>query len=249
MDVQVADGLHGQLRQAAINPVLGVEAGVDEILDVIGVDLVDGRLAEVRREVDPDLRLVVGEGRVGLAAATGELLNAAVADLGDGHPSRHRRRRGVCLQHQLSQPSLCLRSGETVAAPGLAHRSERALDHLAAQVPLAIPAIALLEHGSGAAGTPLTLSRRCGLGRLLGAHDLIDAIGRSGVNASQEGELICALLQRTVHSRRRVGTPRSRESIHASIDSRLNLTARPRRMCGSRPARTSRYTQSVRTPR
>ena len=111
VDVQVADGLHGQLRQAAINPVLGVEAGVDEILDVIGVDLVDGRLAEVRREVDPDLRLVVGEGRVGLAAATGELLNAAVADLGDGHPSRHRRRRGVCLQHQLSQPSLCLRSG------------------------------------------------------------------------------------------------------------------------------------------
>jgi hypothetical protein len=71
VDVQVADGLHGQLRQAAINPVLGVEAGVDEILDVIGVDLVDGGLAEVRREVDPDFRLVVGERRVGACGRYG----------------------------------------------------------------------------------------------------------------------------------------------------------------------------------
>jgi hypothetical protein len=59
VDVEVADGLHGQLRQAAISPLPCVEAGVDEVLDVVGRDLVDGLLSEVPREVDPDLGLVV----------------------------------------------------------------------------------------------------------------------------------------------------------------------------------------------
>jgi hypothetical protein len=76
--VEVADRLHRQRSQAAVEPVLGIEACVDEVLDVVSGDLVDGLLREKRREVDPDLRLVVGEGRVGFATAARELLDAAV---------------------------------------------------------------------------------------------------------------------------------------------------------------------------
>ncbi len=238
VDVQVPDGLHRQFRKPTIAAILNVEAGVDEFLDVIRPDLVDRRLTEVRREVNSDLRLVVGKRRVRLATAAREVLDAPIAHLGDGHSLGHRRWRRVRLQHQLAKAGLGLRASETVASPGLAHRSERPLHELSAEVPLAVPATALLEHSSGAAGT--ARSRCSGPTWLLVAHNLSDAIDRLGGHPPEQGELIGVGSGRTFHGRRLAGTPRSRESTHASIDSRRNLTARPSRMCGSRPARTSR---------
>jgi hypothetical protein len=109
VDVEVADRLHRERGEAAIAPVFAVDARVDEVLDVVGCDLVDWLIAEVRREVDPDLRLVVGEGRVGLTAAPGEVLDPSNADLGNRHPLCHRRRRGARLEHQRSRASAWVR--------------------------------------------------------------------------------------------------------------------------------------------
>jgi len=108
----------------------------DEPLDVACGDLVRVLVAELRRDVNGEVGLVVGDGRA-LAPEPFEMEDQPLPRLAQRDGLSHRRRDDFA--HQLPQPCLRLLARQPVAAAGLADRAELALDLAAVDAPLAVP--------------------------------------------------------------------------------------------------------------
>jgi hypothetical protein len=91
------------------------------------------------------------------------------------------RRRGVGLCHQLPQPTFRLDLRQPVPAPRLANWPKRPLDQTSTDVPLAVPATALLEHAAGPARPALMRSAPTALAARFLVHDATDGIGSRGL--------------------------------------------------------------------
>lgn len=90
----------------------------------------------MRHEVTADVRLVVGEGRVLLAAPARQLSDPPLADIFDGQALRHGCWSGLGRGHGLEHPGLGLALGQAIVCAGQPDRAEGTLDALPADVPL-----------------------------------------------------------------------------------------------------------------
>jgi hypothetical protein len=131
----------------ALDRLVVLEAGRDELLDVVLADLGDRLLAEEGPDVHAEIALIADRGRR-LAAPGDEMLDQPLPRLRDGHPLVDRR--DSDLGHQLSQPGFGHLPGQAVAAAGSADRPELSRDRPVPDTPLAVPGVALLEDAAGA---------------------------------------------------------------------------------------------------